>query len=111
MAAAILFSVSNALWPPKDPNDGLPAAVSLGFWVIVTMVASASPIHVPRGSVVSVAAAPIVAAAMLGGPSFAAVVAVVGPLELRELRGSVPWYGLLYNHSSIVFPAVFAGIA
>ena len=57
----------------------------------------------------SVAAAPIIAAAMLGGPSVGALVAVVGTLELREFRGGVPWYGLLYNHSSIVFPAVFAG--
>jgi HD-GYP domain-containing protein (c-di-GMP phosphodiesterase class II) len=58
----------------------------------------------------SVAAAPIIASAILGGPTAAAVVAVVGTLELRELRGGVPWYGFVYNHSFVVFPAVLAGV-
>ena len=55
------------------------------------------------------AAAPIIASAILGGPTAAAIVAVVGTLELRELRGGVPWYGFIYNHSFLVFPAVLAG--
>jgi HD-GYP domain-containing protein (c-di-GMP phosphodiesterase class II) len=43
---------------------------------------------------------------MLGGPAAAAIVAAVGTMELRELRGGVPWYGFIFNHSVIVIPAV-----
>jgi hypothetical protein len=59
---------------------------------------------------VSVSAAPIIAVAVLGGPTAAAVVAAVGTLEWREIRGSVPWYGLVYNHTFVVIPAVLAGL-
>jgi putative nucleotidyltransferase with HDIG domain len=59
---------------------------------------------------VSVSAAPVVATAILGGPTAAAIVAAVGTLELREIRGKVPWYGSVYNHSFIVMPAVLTGI-
>jgi HD-GYP domain-containing protein (c-di-GMP phosphodiesterase class II) len=46
----------------------------------------------------------------LGGPSAAAVVAVLGTFEVRELRREVPWWGVVYNHSFVVFPAVLAGL-
>jgi putative nucleotidyltransferase with HDIG domain len=59
---------------------------------------------------VSVSAAPVIAAAILGGPTAAAIVAAVGTLELREIRGRVPWYGLVYNHTFVVIPAVLAGV-
>jgi putative nucleotidyltransferase with HDIG domain len=48
--------------------------------------------------------------AVLGGPTAAAVVAVLGTLEVRELRREVPWWGVLYNHTFVVFPAVVAGL-
>ena len=57
----------------------------------------------------SVAAAPIIAAAILGGPTAGAIVAIVGTAELRELRGDVPWYGVIYNHSISLIAAVLAG--
>jgi hypothetical protein len=60
---------------------------------------------------VSVAAAPIIAAAILGGPTAGALVAAIGTTEIRELRGEVPWYGVLYNHSISVVAAVIAGVA
>ncbi len=59
---------------------------------------------------VSVSIAPILAAAILGGPTAAAIVGFVGVLELRELRREIPWYGTLYNHCSTVISAVSAGI-
>lgn len=109
--ATLLFVASWLEWPVDEFVGPLPVAVALSFWIAVALIASGSPVHVPRGSLVSVSAAPVIAAAILGGPTAAAVVAVVGTLEFRELRGSVPWYGLVYNHSFVVFPAVFAGIA
>jgi putative nucleotidyltransferase with HDIG domain len=110
IAAVLVFVASCLAWPIADFTGPLPSDLSVVFWVAVALVASGSPVHVPRGSLVSVSAAPVVATAILGGPTAAAVVAAIGTLELRELRGRVPWYGALYNHSFIIVPAVLAGI-
>jgi HD-GYP domain-containing protein (c-di-GMP phosphodiesterase class II) len=48
--------------------------------------------------------------AVLGGPSAAALVAVLGTFELRELRREIPWLGVVFNHSFVVFPAILAGV-
>jgi hypothetical protein len=112
VAAAVLFVSSWVLWPIRSaidfPGWGVPG---LAFWVVAALVASSYPVRVPRGSLVSVSAAPIIAAGVLGGPTAAGLVAVVGTLEAREFRGLVPWYGLVYNHSFVVFPAVLSGLA
>jgi putative nucleotidyltransferase with HDIG domain len=55
-----------------------------------------------------VSIAPILASGMLAGPTTAALVGFVGVLELREVRGDVPWYGTLYNHCSTLIAAVLA---
>jgi len=60
------------------------------------------PVALPRGTVVSVAASPIIAAAILGGPAAAVIVAAIGSTDSREVRGAVPIYGTIYNHASIV---------
>mgnify|MGYP001813120365 FL=1 len=65
----------------------------------------------PRGSVVSVSTAPIVAAGILLGPFAAGVVGALGTFEVREIRGKVPWYGVIYNHSIASIAAVLAGLA
>lgn len=57
----------------------------------------------------SVGAATIIAATVLGGPSAGAIVAVLGTVEMREVRGRVPWYGVIYNHTFPVLAAVAAG--
>jgi putative nucleotidyltransferase with HDIG domain len=67
------------------------------------------------GTVVDVTIAPILAAAVLGGPAAAALVALLGPTDWREVRGlvgrgGIPWYGTLYNHAAILLPAVAASV-
>ena len=64
----------------------------------------------PRGTVVSVSLAPIIATMVLGGPAVAAWVALLGTTELREIRGRIPWYGTLANHAGLVLPAVAGGV-
>jgi hypothetical protein len=99
-----------------NPQIGLPieapAAVrvlgGVAFWTILAAFASALPVRMPRGTVVAVGIAPIVAAMTLGGPAAAGWVALIGTTELRELRGKVPWYGTLANHAGVVLP-VLAG--
>ena len=58
----------------------------------------------------SVGAAPVIAATILGGPIAGAAVGVIGSLDLRELRGQIPWYGTLFNHAELAISGVAAGI-
>jgi putative nucleotidyltransferase with HDIG domain len=83
----------------------------LAFWTLATLAASALPVRLPRGTVVSVAAAPMIAVMALGGPLAAAIVGVIGTTDTRELRGEVPWYGTLYNHASAAIAIVVGGAA
>jgi putative nucleotidyltransferase with HDIG domain len=111
LAAALALLISIHLWPVGDaingPISGFPG---LAFWIALALLTTAAPIHVPRGPFVSVYFAPILAVAVLGGPTAAAIVALLGTFELREFRREVPWWGVLYNHTFVVLPAVLAGV-
>jgi putative nucleotidyltransferase with HDIG domain len=89
----------------SDPSD-LNVLLGMGFWTIVTLFAGALPVRMPRGTLVSVSIAPILAAMTLGGPVAAGWVALIGTTEVRELRGRVPWYGTAANHAGIVLPTL-----
>ena len=108
--AIALLATSWLVRPVESFNGPIDDSVALVFWVVATLIASSFPIHIPRGSLVSVAAAPIIASTILAGPTAGAIVAAVGTTELRELRGEVPWYGVLYNHSISLIAAVLSGI-
>ena len=84
--------------------------LGIAYWTGLVLLAQAFPVKMPRGTVVSVAIAPILAACAVGGPGAAAVVTALGITEWRELRGAVPWYGTLYNHAASVIPAVLAAV-
>ena len=92
--------------PDDSPPTLVQAFAGLMFWTLITLFAGALPVRMPRGTLVSVAIAPIVAAMALGGPTAAGWVALLGTTELRELRGRVPWYGTAANHAGVVLPAV-----
>jgi HD domain len=110
VTAVTLFLAAAAIWPINAAleSDGqeLPGLL---FWIGITLIASSFPVSSPRGSLVSVSIAPILAAAVLGGPTAAAIVAGIGSTELREVRLRIPWYGTLYNHSVVVIAAIVAG--
>ena len=97
-----------AYWPLASVA-GTFSLTDLAYWTALTLVVSAFPVVTPRGSVVSVSIAPILAAAILGGPTAAAIVGFVGVLELRELRRAIPWYGTLYNHCATAISAIRRG--
>jgi HD-GYP domain-containing protein (c-di-GMP phosphodiesterase class II) len=84
--------------------------LGLGFWTLVTLFAGALPVRMPRGTLVSVAIAPILAAMTLGGPVAAGWVALIGTTEVRELRGRVPWYGTAANHAGVVLPTIVGSL-
>lgn len=107
-AAVFVIAAATFLFPIRSEIGGFPGLV---FWTVATLVASAMPVRLPRGSVVSVGSAPILASMILGGPVAAAIVTFIGTTDEREIRGQVPWYGTLYNHSSATAAVVIAGIA
>jgi putative nucleotidyltransferase with HDIG domain len=110
ISAALTLLASFHFWPVGESLDGpISGFPGLAFWILLALLTTAAPIHVPRGPFVSLYLAPILAVAVLGGPSAAAIVAILGTLELREFRREVPWWGVLYNHTFVVFPAVLAG--
>jgi putative nucleotidyltransferase with HDIG domain len=82
----------------------------VAFWSVLTVLASALPVRMPRGTMVAVSVAPILAAINLGGPAVGAWVAALGTTEWREIRGRIPWYGTLANHAGLTLPAVAAGL-
>ena len=108
--AAAIASIAAAyfLFPVRPELGGL---AGLLFWTVATLAASALPVRLPRGTVVSVAAAPIIAVMVLGGPFAGAIVSVVGTTDPREIRGQVPWYGTLYNHAAAAIAVVVGGLA
>jgi putative nucleotidyltransferase with HDIG domain len=81
----------------------------VAFWVLLTLASGALPVRLPQGTVVSVSAAPLIASVVLGGPFAGAIVAAIGTTDSRELRGEVPWYGTLFNHSAVVASVVLGG--
>jgi putative nucleotidyltransferase with HDIG domain len=96
----------SAIQPPTEVG----VAAGLVFWTLLTLFASALPVRMPRGTIVSVSIATVVAAMVLGGPVAAGWVAAIGTTEIRELRGRIPWYGTLFNHAAIVLPALLGGL-
>jgi HD-GYP domain-containing protein (c-di-GMP phosphodiesterase class II) len=84
--------------------------LGIAFWTALTILASALPVQMPRGSRISVANVPIVVAMNLGGPAIAGWIALIGTTEMREVRGRIPWYGTVSNHAGILLPAVAGGV-
>ncbi len=115
--SAVALAVTTLVFP-VNPAIGLAPELlgsaswiaGLVFWCFLTLVASALPVRMPRGTLVGVSGAPLIAAAILGGPTAGIWVAMIGTTELRELRGRIPWYGTLANHAGLMLPALVAGL-
>src|SRR6476620_12130956 len=93
------------------PPASVQVVAGILFWTVLTLLASAVPVRLPRGTHRAVAMAPIVAAMSLGGPAVGGWVAAIGTTEMRELRGRIPWYGSLANHAGATLPAIAGGVA
>ena len=63
-AAVVLTAAAYVFFPIRSSIGGLPGLV---YWTAATLAASALPVRLPRGTIVSVAAAPLIAAFVLGG--------------------------------------------
>ena len=114
VAATLVFGAYDAIaLPPPPQGQDAPFSeilIGIAFWTALTLVSSALPVQMPRGTRQAVSFAPILASTFLGGPAVGGWVAAIGTTELRELPGRVPWYGTLANHAAAVIPALGAGI-
>ena len=88
----------------------LDLAAGIVFWTAITILASAMPIEMSRGSIISTSIAPLVVVLSLGGPVAAGWVALLGTTDLREMRRQIPWYGTLSNHAGLALPAILGGL-
>lgn len=120
-SAIALLATSFAFPVGSDSRIGLPLdgrpessqfenAAGILFWILATLLASALPVRMPGGFLVTVSIAPVIAATSIGGPFVGAIVALLGTTEVREIRGRIPWYGSLANHAGLVTPAVACGL-
>jgi hypothetical protein len=118
VTSGVLVILVTSVVVPIDPQirlgafstESVDVLFGLVFWTVVTLVASALPVTMGRGTVVNTSIAPLVAVLYLGGPAAAAIVAVLGVSEVRELRGRVPWYGTAANHIGVALPAVLGAV-
>ena len=116
LSVIALMGVATLVFPPESrialtfavgeiagvtAGSGEPSQIQIlggiAFWTLVTLLASAAPVQLPRGSHHAVALAPIVAAMSLGGPAVAGWVAAIGTTEMREIRGRIPVVRLTYQ--------------
>src|SRR5439155_22420541 len=103
----IMFPVS---LPLQDDVD----VVRLIFWTGVTLGTASLSVRLPAGVVANITTAPILAAVfdpLLANPFAACWIALLGTIEVRDLRREIPWYGSLYNKFSNVVAAFAASLA
>jgi putative nucleotidyltransferase with HDIG domain len=115
LATGALFVGAVLLCPLQIPISvdrlapaGIPAGVL--FWIGISLAGSSLAVRMPGGSLLDVSFAPMVAALSLGGPAAAGWVGIVGSTQVREIRGQVPWYGVVANHCVITVPAILSAV-
>ncbi len=116
-ASALALVVTTSTFPPAnsialatDVFGEWSVLAGIVFWTLVSLVAGAMPIQMPRGGNFAVSVAAVMAATILGGPTAGAWVGLLGTFDVREITGRVPWYGTLANHAGVVLPVVIAGL-
>lgn len=90
----------------------LPARLDLVrilFWTAMTFISAALPVKLPGGVVAHTTTTPIIAAMFdseLPNPVALAWIALVGTIEIRDLRRELPWFGSLYNRFAYLIAAL-----
>ena len=106
-AAAVLIKLS---WPPPVDFDLGPVI----FWVVVTLVASYGRVQLPGGVRAHLNTAPLLGALFdtsIANPFALCWIAALGTFELRDFRGEVAWYGVLFNRANFVLSAFIGWLA
>ena len=81
----------------------LPEGLDLGrlfFWIVITLTLAALPVRLPGNVVAHTTTAPLIAAVFDSGlpnPFAVCWIALIGTIELRDVRRELPFHGTLYN--------------
>lgn len=92
----------------------LPPDLPLGrllFWTAITAAGVALPVPLPGGVSVNMSTAPLLATAFdtaIPQPFGVCWVALLGTIELRDIRRQIPWFGTLYNKFNFLLAAYAA---
>ena len=115
VVTAALLAAASCLYPPMThvSISGVPSGIPAGIvlWVGLTLLGSSLPVRTPSGNTLDVAFAPLVATMTLGGPAVVGWVSLIGITQVREVRGQVPWYGVVANRCVIVAPSIVGAVA
>ncbi len=95
----------------------LPVGLDLGrifFWTAIALALAALPVRLPGGIVAHTTTAPLIAAvfdSLLPNPFALVWVALIGTVELRDLRRQLPLWGTAYNRFAYVLSAYASYLA
>jgi diguanylate cyclase (GGDEF)-like protein len=117
MVAAALLAWSSVTLAPRggiDPHLGKGTILEgpsggLLLWLAYGLLGSLRTLRAPGGTLMTFHMPFVGAAMILGGPTAGGWVALLSTIERRELE-SQPWYGILFNHASLVLGAILGGI-
>jgi diguanylate cyclase (GGDEF)-like protein len=104
LAVAVGATALIGIWPtialPFAIGGIDPTMLGVAFWTTVCLATSSLGLAEQGRAAIIFAIGPLIATAALGGPAAVAWVALLGTFEAREVRGGVPWYGVLANHGA-----------
>ena len=106
IAAGLLVLVRVSLPPPDRIDLG-----RIFFWTVITFVLAMLPVRLPGGVVAHTTTAPLIACAFdpgLANPFAICWIALLGTIELRDVRREIPLWATLYNRFDYLLSA-FAG--
>ncbi len=109
IAAAGFVTLRVSLPPPDGVDLG-----RIFFWTAMTLALGAVPVRLPGGMVAFTTTAPLIAAvfdAGLPNPFALCWIALLGTIELRDIRHQLPFWGTLYNRSDFVLSTFAAYVA
>ena len=110
VAVVATYPIDRAIAPPFTIESLDPVVIGVAIWILVGLATSSRSVADEGRVTLLYGVGPIVGAWALGGPAAGVWVALIGTFELRELRGAIPWYGVVANHAMQVLPAAIGGV-
>ena len=102
IVAVDLFVLALAL----VPQDLASESVELIAWILLISAAGLIPVPSGRGTYLGLDLPLVLGAGFVYGPATAGLVALLGVLDIRELRREVPFWRALFNRSQVSLSAM-----
>ena len=107
-AIAIVTLGGLALVIESHPPHG--STLELGAWVLACLVADLMYVRIGRSITLSMSLPVVLAAAILHPPGITALIAFLGSLDPREIRGQSTFERILFNRSQVALSAASASL-